>query len=241
MTDVIELLKAARAAVHQAELTPTDLPADPETAYNLALAESSSVAAWKIGGANPWSRKVFGNTEVFFGALYPQEIYFDTCTLESGPLHAPLAEPEIMLEIAEPGAMHPATAFGRMGLGFEIPASVLPDDCKSHLTGQILDRAGAGALWIGAARPIDLAQLETPFVSEFAHNENAPVAAHSTNVFGGPLGASMEFLRLACAHGAALRPGQWIASGGLTPAVPVSPGDRLSFAALGEKVTVEIV
>lgn len=240
MTDLFHVLTAARAAATEAAVAPADLPADPATAYALALAGDRPVAGWKIGGANPWSREVFGNTEVFFGALYADEVFVETATLAVGGLHAPLAEPEVMLEIADPAAADPAAAFSRMGLGFEIPASVLPAACKTRLTGQIADRAGAGALWVGAVQPLDTARLDTAFVSEFRRNDDAPVPGRSTDVLGGPLGAAMEFLALARRHGATLAPGQWIATGGLNPAVAVAPGDRLHFDALGTPVALEL-
>lgn len=241
MTDLIRRLRDARATGSEAAVCTADLPADSDAAYALALTDDRRAAGWKIGGANPWSRKVFGNAEVFFGALLPEELFVDTPTVTVGGLNAPLAEPEIMLEIADPTAETPETAFSRMGIGFEIPATVLPAACKGLLTGQIVDRAGAGALWIGAVRPFDSAPFAMPFTTEFSHNDAAPVDGHSDNVLGGPLGAAMEFLGLARRHGAALAPGQWIATGGLNPAVAIAPGDRLSFTAMGQGVTLGLV
>ena len=142
MSGIISALQAARAKGQVAELQTEDLPEALETAYEIAASQLQEVAAWKIGGANPWSQKVFGNAEVFFGPLAPGEVYLDTAELSLNGLCAPLAEPEIMLEIAGPDS----DDFARMGLGFEIPASVLPEAAKTRLTGQICDRAGAGAL-----------------------------------------------------------------------------------------------
>lgn len=231
---IISALQAARAKGHVAELKAEDLPEALETAYGLAASQLQEVAAWKIGGANPWSQQVFGNAEVFFGPLAPGEVYLDTAELSLNGLCAPLAEPEIMLEIADPDS----DGFARMGLGFEIPASVLPEAAKTRLTGQICDRAGAGALWIGAVRDFDASALETPFTSTFTHNGGAPITGRSTNVKGGPLGAAREFLMLARRYGLPVLPGQWIATGGLNPAVAVTPGDQVGFAALGDQVSV---
>lgn len=241
MTDFLQKLKDARCRGEEAAIEPGELPADPAAAYALALSDPAPVAAWKIGGANPWSRAALGNEEVFFGALFKDEFFVETASVAAGGLNSPLAEPEIMLEIADSDAATPEAAFARMGLGFEFPASVLPENCKTRLTGQILDRAGAGALWIGAVQPFDADCVERPFVSEFRHNDAAPVAGSSTDITGGPLGAALEFLGLARRYGAGLAPGQWIASGGLSPAVPVAPGDRLFLAALECSVALEIV
>jgi len=241
MTDLIDKLRTARAAGAEAGVELAELPGDLASAYAMAFADPRPAAAWKIGGANPWSRKVFSNTEVFFGALFAEEVFVETATVAVGGLNAPLAEPEIMLEIADPLVDRPEAAFSRMGTGFEIPATVLPADCKSVLTGQVADRAGAGALWIGATGPFDAAPFDTPFTSRFLHNGDIPVDGRSDNVLGGPLGAAMEFLTLARRYGATLEAGQWIATGGLNPAVGIEPGDRLGFAALGRQVVLEIV
>ncbi len=241
MENLMQMLKGARAEGREAAVEPADLPTDAASAYALALADAASVAGWKIGGANPWSRQAFGNSENFFGALFDGEVFVETAEVAVAGLHQPLAEPEIMLEIADPAAETPEAAFSRMGLGIEIPATVLPAACKGLLLGQISDRAGAGALWVGAVRPFDAAPFQSPFLSEFRHNDAALIEGRSNNVLGGPLGAAMEFLGLARRYGAGLAAGQWIASGGLNPAVAVQPGDRLSVAAMGLRVALKIV
>ncbi|WP_109468757.1 hypothetical protein [Albibacillus kandeliae] len=232
---LLAALGQGRAAGAPSALDPAGLPETLAEAYGIAMAQAPEVAAWKIGGANPWSQKVFGNAEVFFGPLVPDELQVSEAEAGALPLAglcAPLAEPEIMLEIADPEA----GTFARMGLGFEIPASVLPEAAKPRLAGQVCDRAGAGALWIGAVRPFDGAALEAAFPVGFDHNGGAPVAGDSGNVKGGPVGAAREFLGLAARYGIAPAPGQWIATGGLCPAVAVRPGDRVGLDALGTRV-----
>jgi len=240
MNQLVMELQRARAQGNVARVGLSDLPETHAEAYKVGLCGVTDIAAWKIGGANPWSRKVFENCEVFFGPLTPDEISVETTSLDISRLVAPLAEPEIILELGDWKAECLEKVFPRMGLGFEIPASVLPEDAKAQLTGQIADRAGAGALWIGAVQPIDTALLEAEFDSVFYHNDAGPMAGHSCNIFGGPLGAAYEFLQLAKRHGMPLQSGQWIATGGLNPAVAVAPGDKLSFTALGTNVVLDI-
>ena len=170
MSNVLAAIRDARVTGTVAEASVADLPESVDAAYALVAQQLPDVAAWKIGGANPWSQKIFGNTDVFFGGLASEELYVDTREVPLSGLCAPLAEPEIMLEIKDPEA----GSFGRMALGFEIPASVLPAELKSTLTGQICDRAGAGAIWIGAFSPFDEAALEVSFVSEFTLNDEPP-------------------------------------------------------------------
>jgi 2-keto-4-pentenoate hydratase len=237
MTDIMAALRAARSASRPADLSPESLPETVDAAYDLVLPTVAEPAAWKIGGANPWSQKVFGNTDPFFGALTLDELTFEPDPVPLSGLVSPLAEPEIALEIGDPD--DPAALFSRIGLCIEVPASVLPEAAKPYLTGQIADRAGAGALWIGAVTPFTSEAISGDFDSRFVHNDGDAVAGRGSNVSGGgPLGAARRFLDLARDHGAPVFPGQWIATGGLNPAVPVAPGDSILFSALDRTITV---
>ncbi|MGI3170741.1 hypothetical protein ACRARG_16445 [Pseudooceanicola sp. C21-150M6] len=241
MTDApIQDIARARAEGREARIDGA-LPASPEMAYSLAMQSVGTPAAWKVGGANPWSRKVFGNTEVFFGALAPAEVRFLTAEVPLDGLVAPLAEPELALRIADPEASDAKTAFDAAALSVEIPASVLPPEAKSILMGQILDRAGAGALWIGPV--LDQAPHEIPddFTCDFIKNQETAIAGAAANILPSPLGAAMEMLALCRRYGIRVTPGQWIASGGLCPAVPVQPGDRIALSMLGSTVSFDFV
>ncbi|MFW8637103.1 hypothetical protein [Cribrihabitans pelagius] len=238
MNHLVSALLHARASGAAARLTAADLPSSAAEAYAAGLSQAAEPAAWKIGGANPWSRQVFANTEVFFGPLAPGEVAVETEALSLAGLHAPLAEPELMLELGDdPGAAQP---FRRMGLGFEIPASVLPEALKPALAGQMADRAGAGALWVGAVQAFDAARCGSTFVSQFRRNGGAAAAGCGANIIAGPLGAAQEFLGLARRYGMPLAPGQWIATGGLSPAVPAAPGDLLECSAMGLQVRLRL-
>jgi 2-keto-4-pentenoate hydratase len=241
-----DALIAARRRGREVQAGPEQLPQTLEAAYALGLEQVPEPAAWKIGGANPWSREVFANEEVFFGPLAASELAMSEAAAGRYALDglvAPLAEPEIMLEIADPDAPAEAAAlerlFSRMGLGFEIPASVLPAALKPRLEGQAADRAGAGGLWVGAVRAFDAAAAGAAFEADFSCNGGPQARGGSACIFGGPLGAALEFLALARRHGMPLRAGQWIATGGLVPAVPVRPGDRVACRAIGLEAELE--
>ncbi|WP_170756222.1 hypothetical protein [Ruegeria lacuscaerulensis] len=189
-------------------------------------------AAWKVGGANPWSRKVFRNKDIFIGPLHPEELSVKTPSIPVAHLNAPLAEPEIMLELVQSNNAGGDVQFSRMSIGFEIPASVLPETLKTNLNGQIVDRAGAGALWITGITPFDKTILQQEFSCRTWRNGTETPCGSSTNLSKGPLGAAFEFLQVASNLGAPLLPGQWVATGGLSPAFPVRTGDTLRVKAL---------
>ena len=235
---LLEKLAQARDEGRAADLNSDDLPTKITKAYEIGLSQVPNVAAWKIGGANPWSRNVFKNTESFFGPLGQNEVHFGDNAIPLNRLNAPLAEPEIMLELAVPDRSDQQISFSRMGIGFEIPASVLPEALKPSLFGQIVDRAGAGALWIAGVEEFNKAALEQEFTSEASLNSSQIVQGGSHNLVGGPLGAADEFLRLALRYGVSLKSGQWIATGGLSPAVPVGPDDVVRVKARSWDVSV---
>ena len=237
---LVEALNSARVAGQEAAIALTDLPATPEQAYAVSRSQIRDAAAWKIGGANPWSRKIFNNQEIFFGPLHEQELVSGTDTLSLQGLLAPLAEPEVMLEIADWSATTPVARFSRMALGFEIPATVLPQDLKPELMGQIADRAGAGALWLTGIRAFDLACFEHPLLVEMLLNGQDPIPGSTENVISGPLGAAAEFMSLALRYDMPLASGQWIATGGLCPAVPVRPGDHLALRSTWGAITLQL-
>lgn len=234
-------LEQARLSGTSASLEAHHLPEDNATAYTIGLAQVDAVAAWKIGGANPWSRAVFNNDKIFFGALHHREVFVETPDLSIAGLNAPLAEPEIMLEIADWRSDDPLQRFSRMGIGFEIPASVLPDALKPQLNGQIVDRAGAGALWIAGACPLDLTCLAQDFPAQVWQNETPLDQGNSGNIIGGILGAANEFIDLANHYSAPIAQGQWIATGGLCPSVSVKPGDKLRVKALAWDLQVSLL
>ena len=92
------------------------------------------------------------------------------------------------------------------------------------LVGQISDRAGAGKLWI--SDPIDFDPVRIAGLSLRYGKLGSPLTEGSSrNVIGGPLGATQNTVQAALRYGAPFRAGQWIASGGLVPAVEVARGD----------------
>ena len=234
-------LRRARSAVELAVIESDDLPTRIEEAYTTALDSVDQVSAWKIGGASTWSRAALGADHIFFGPLTAFEVFKETKTLEISHLFKPLCEPEVMLEIGDPDAEDPIGQFTRFALGFEIPASVLPDWAKESLVGQVADRAGAGALWIGPSRALDPNLLTAHFDGEFCLNREEHYSANSEGLIGGPLGVAQDFLDLAKKQSIQVEAGQWIATGGLVPAVCVKPGDQVLFTALSDAVSVRFV
>ena len=235
-------LEAARREGREAQVDVTDLPDELADAYALALSliPASEVSAWKIGGANPWSQAAFGNIMPFFGALSRKELLIGSTPVDLTGLVSPLAEPEVMLELAGLPDEEGNAVFSRMGLGIEIPASVLPAEAKKNLVGQIVDRAGAGLIWVGEIRAYDVGFLDKVTLS-YGKSGGQMAYGGSHNVIGGPAGATRAFLKLARSLGAPLAAGQWIATAGLVKPVPVAPADTVTMQTSERSIDIPFV
>ena len=67
--------------------------------------------------------------------LHPEELILDSASVSLAGLVGPLAEPEVMLEIADPKAKTPEMQFSRMALGLELPAAVSAGGVKAAAGG----------------------------------------------------------------------------------------------------------
>lgn len=233
---LISKLSSARTQGAVAGVTRDELPTDLAEAYALGLEQCPDIAAWKLGGVNAWSQKVFDNDRPFFGPLSPSEVHVGTGSVPVGHLVSPLAEPEIAVQLGAADGASGRPSVTALGLAVEIPASVLPDDSKALLCGQVSDRAGAGALWIQPVGDADPSLIGDGIEVSFKLNDQVAEASSSTKVLGGITGALNAFFDQVEAYGIKLQPGQWIATGGLVPAKPVAPGDVIALEGLGAKV-----
>ncbi|ODR88357.1 hypothetical protein A8M32_25445 [Sinorhizobium alkalisoli] len=172
---------------------------------------------------------MFSNTELFFGPLAKDEVFVDAAKVPISNLNQPLAEVEIALKIGRwpPDCRSPL--FTEMSVCVEIPATVLPLPAKASLLGQVTDRAGAGALWLGEPHPFDARALMSEIKVELSHNDDPVQEGSSLNIQAGPLGVAFEFLALALRYGANLKEGQWIATGGLRPSNPISADTQMAI------------
>ncbi|MBO9395288.1 hypothetical protein J7400_01255 [Shimia sp. R9_2] len=229
--EVKNALEVARGASADAKLSVEMLPEDIEQCYGVSFAQVPRPSAWKIGGVNAWSRKVFENDEAFFGPLSSEEVCSGRDNISIQGLRNPLAEPEIMLQLSKDNTG--GWRFSQMGIGFELPATVLPEGLKPELRAQVCDRAGAGALWISGVQAYSEDLLAQNFKVE-TWLDSRPLAtdALAQNVIGGPLGAARDFIALAERYNAPLSHGQWIATGGLSPAVSVNGNSVIRVKAL---------
>lgn len=231
LEDLSQKLRDARSAGREADVALSELPDNLADAYRFALSTVEDMAgAWKLGGVNPWSQRMFANTELFFGPLAANEVFHNTKEMPVSNLNQPLAEVEIALKIGNWPPNDATPLFTEMAIAVEIPATVLPQPAKGTLLGQVSDRAGAGALWLGEPQAFDATLLMSPIAIELCHDGGVTQEGSSSNILATPLGAAFEFLALTLKYGVPLRQGQWIATGGLCPASPVAANSTLTIS-----------
>jgi 2-keto-4-pentenoate hydratase len=233
-------LTTARAQSTVVDISQDELPRKLPDAYAVGLEQCPEVAAWKLGGVNEWSQKVFDNARPFFGPLSPVEVHVGSESVPIGHLVSPLAEPEVAVQLGTPDNDSGRLSLAALGLAVEIPASVLPDGPKALLCGQISDRAGAGALWIRPVEQADTGLINDEIEVSFRLNHQNADQCSSTQVLGGIITVLNSFFDQAEAYGITLKPGQWIATGGLVPAKPVVPGDEITLEGLDTKTRFKL-
>ena len=208
-------------------LRAADLPPTLDAAYLALAAEQAGRAwgGWKIGGSNHASRAAFGVREADFGALAAAGV------LESGPgpaaALAALALPECRGEVEIALRLAPGLdGYDAWCLALEMPATDLTNLSALGVVALVADRCAAGALLLGPVRSGPLPDLGA---ARFVQVIDGAVAADSglDSLVGTPDSILDQFLTLARSHGAALAPGQWVATGGITPCLTYAAGARV--------------
>lgn len=176
---------------------------------------------WKLGGSNHASRKAFGVSELYYGALAHEEIL-------TNPDHAPCAdlyevkgEVEIALRIAPDGQGYDAWC-----VALEMPSSPIANLLECGVRALVADRCAAGVLLLGpvstgALPPLDQAVLTLEQDAETLDS------AGLGSLTAPPEQQLKDFLDLSRAHGVKTRPGDWVATGGITRCCDFSAGARV--------------
>lgn len=221
-------LRIDRPAPRPLHLRPVDLPADLASAYaelaRLTAAEPARWGAWKLGGTNPGSRAAFRVDRLYYGAIAQDEI-----------LHAPsqgrLAVPGLALAELK-GEAEIALRISADGRGWdawcvalEMPASPIVGLVDLGVVALVADRCAAGSLVLG---PLQEGPLPGPQARLRQDIDGTPTGEGTVALLTAPLADLLiEFLEMAREHGAPVAPGQWVATGGITPCLPYRPGQHL--------------
>lgn len=195
---------------------------------------------WKLGYTSDVMRRQMNVDAPNFGPLLTSMKLKSGGIVSSG-LKQPRVEPEILIELsrdisptAAAGELTASVACFRMAM--EVVDSVWRD-YRFTLAANTADGSSAAQVVLGAELPsdTDLAAMEV----ELRLNDQGMHTGRGAEAMGHPLMALTWLVRSLGARGKHLRAGEIVLTGGLTAAVPLQPGDRVSahFRGFGE-VTV---
>ena len=214
-------------------LTRADLPPTLAAAYGaLAAAQAQGPGhwgGWKMGGSNHASRAAFGVEVPYYGALARTEILHQPARAPARPLPECKGEVEIALRVDAAGEGYDAWS-----VALEMPASALVGLVDLGVVALVADRCAAGVLVLGALQTGALPGPEARFGQRV--NGTLRAEAGTEALTDAPAALLAQFLAMARGHGAAVAPGQWVATGGITPCLAYAMGDRVEVTLDGQTV-----
>ena len=193
-----------------------------------------TISAWKLGGTNNYTQKLFNVEEAYFGPLFANEIFF----IENGKGNLPKlsllkGEAELALRLSDFGAENLNSEsqdanliFDAWSVAIEFPYSVFSDLPEAGVAALIADRCAAGALVLG---PIQKGLPSKEFTIAIEVNGQQRSAGSQDDMLLHPTDAALAFRNLAFEYGFDLRAGQWISTGGLTSCLRLTKDDILTL------------
>ena len=215
--------RQTRSPLERVTLDPAAVPATLKAAYaaqrDTLSADPGRWGGWKLGGSNPASRAAFGVTSLYYGALDLSEILRQPETAPGFPLCEMKGEVEIALRITD-------TGYDAWCVALEMPACPLDNLMALGVRALVADRCAAGALLLGPVQdgPLpDLTQARFTLSADAVTLSEAGLDA----LIAPPDTLLADFRALAATHGIRPRPGDWVATGGITACCAFAPGSQV--------------
>jgi 2-keto-4-pentenoate hydratase len=222
------------------DATDAELYAIQATLLNKRVAFGGTLAGWKAGATNPAAQATFGLTEAVYGRLLAETRLADGDALPMSALIHPRLECEVAFvlarDLAGPG-ITPEQALAAVEgavAAFEV-VDARTEGWGARRHEMIADNVFQARYMLGGAtvpvRGLELAAIEVVL------RKNGAEAARATgaNVLGSPANALAWMANRLAAGGQALKAGEVVLAGSLTPLIPCAAGDRFeaSFDHLG--------
>lgn len=237
-------------------VSPEEIPATVGDAYaavlEQTLGQGFSAAGWKLGGTTLTTRRAFAVQKPYFGVLHQTEILTAPLVAPGLPLVELKGEAEVALRLSQDcgriitqgeGAVRSAAAeqlFDAWCWSLEMPSSPILNLMELGIRALLADRCAAGALILGAPSVFDPqgwgGRKLTLLQDGEAISEGSVEALIET-----PQDSARQFLLEAQGEGYSPAAGQWIATGGLTPCVPMKERARIALLADGDPVLTFVV
>lgn len=205
---------------------------DIPTAYRVQRElrrSAGAMAGWKLGVTSRAKQTQVGLASPVYGFLPAAGAINPGEALKCGQLIQPRCEPEIVFVLGRDlGGEHVTAtdvlaATARVAVGIEVLDSRFVD-YSFTIADVVADNTSAARYMIG--NPVDPSGIDLRLVGVvLEHNGRVIETAAGAACIGHPAAAVAWLARQLAADGEGLRAGEVVLSGGLTNAVPVSPGD----------------
>lgn len=248
--DVAEL--AARLSKAVADRTAIDQLSDDVPGLDLATAyrvqrelrdAAGPTVGWKLGVTSRAKQVQVGVSDPVYGFLSGVGALDIGEPLDTSALIQPRCEPEIVFvigrDLAGPHvrAADVLSATSGVAVGIEVLDSRFRD-YRFTMPDVVADNTSASRFLVGS--PVPVAGIDLRLVGVvLEHNGEVVATASGAASLGHPAAAVAWLVRALAAEGTGLRAGEVVLSGGLTAAVPVTPGDVV-VASVDRIGTVEL-
>ena len=195
----------------------------------------TQVAGWKLGATTRATRDIFNTENVYFGPIFKNGLIHlkDSQGIATSVTLPKLfnvnGEPEVCFLLSEKVERihNPVTAdsvdelIESVSIGLEMPDSFV-DNIPAHgLPTLIADQCASGALIVGRPLPISAFNRSKDYNVIVSTPDGSLTAGSVASIINNPFGALAEFINSARSLGVELRKGQYVATGGCAPCVPI--------------------
>lgn len=233
LADILERAAAERAPIGKlTDAHPLDLP-DAYRVQRLGVARRTErgerIVGLKMGFTSKAKMAQMGVDDVIWGILTDGMAAGDPHDL-SGLIH-PKVEPELVFRLGRrvERPEEAEAAVDAIALGYEILDSRF-EDYRFTLPDVVADNASAAGFGIGPWHTVaDIADIPVAL----AVNGQVAKTASTAAILGDPWESLRSAARLATQAGITLEAGWIVLAGGITEAVPISPGDVITVTAEG--------
>ena len=216
--------------VHNCKYYPSDIDEAYEIQKAVTEKLDQKIGAWKLGGTNPWTREAFACSDAYWGPIFAENVLHahEVNIINWGFECEPRAEAEIAFRLAKDVRPDEIVAreidlpslFDCVAPSLEFPVNFYSDVVDHGLPSLIADLCGSGYLVLGPPIQIDWQAIAMPTAVTVV--ERAEIASGTSgSLIGGTQEILKDFLRSAGQRGFHFKKGQWVATGGCTPCVPI--------------------
>jgi 2-keto-4-pentenoate hydratase len=218
--------------------------AEGHAAQAALAALAGEAIGWKIAATSEAGQRHIGVSHPLAGRLFARFAVANGATLDAGPMHMRVAEPELAFRFGRdlPPREHDYTraevldTVAALHLAIEVPDSRIQNFASAGAPQLLADDACAGFFVLGPAVPdwrsLDLPRQPAAIARE---DDGRSHEGSGANVLGDPVAGLVWLVNDCRSRGVALRAGEIVTTGTCAKPMPIEPGARVTanFAALG--------